>query len=262
VDAGYFVDAEGASAPVACEAGTYSGAGATACTLCAKGQYAAALGAATCATTTGGQYVGTLGAVSPSTCASGRFSGAGYRFCPLCPLGTTSDEGASSCTKVDAGYVAPINELYEVTTDSALVLYGVDAAALNADEAANLQLQEALETVFVDDMFSELSDSATIASVGPAYETETGATVIPFQLAANYTATAAENVTLVEAQLLADFQTAFFEKASSGELLERARMVLAPKATRAFCVAYAKTNTTTTRCSIAASNARTLSWIR
>ena len=56
-----------------CPPGTYSGAGAKACTACAAGSYAAADGSTTCATVTAGSYVSSEGASNETACPAGSY---------------------------------------------------------------------------------------------------------------------------------------------------------------------------------------------
>ena len=96
--AGSFSNVTGRDTPcTACESGSFSQAGQVACELCHPGSFATNQGASTC-----------------DACAVGSaFGGIGLKVpCPLCELGTFSDEeGTTSCRKCEMGTYAPENGL-------------------------------------------------------------------------------------------------------------------------------------------------------
>ena len=217
VDAGHYVSETGASQQVACPPGSYSGSGASACTDCEEGRYSSAVAQSSCALSNGGYYVVSSGTTAMTACAAGRYSGAGAAYCSLCPTGTTSDVGEASCTTTDAGYIAPTPEVYEVTIASSVTLDGVDADAFNDDATANDQLSSALAFVLVEDLFTNLVESAQVLSVGPA-STVSGSTEIAFALAANYSAAASENITGVKRLIVEDFRSELVSAVNDGTL--------------------------------------------
>jgi hypothetical protein len=161
--------------------------------------------------------VASSGATAETACPAGRYSGTGASHCDLCPVGTTNDAGEAACTTVDAGFFADLPELFQLTIRSSVLLDGVDASAFNDDAEANAQLKTALEATLVADPFTVMMDSAAIAAVGPA--TAVGASVqIAFELVANYSAPAGENVDVAQAHLLEDFELDLAKKLSDGTL--------------------------------------------
>ena len=124
--------------------------------------YTGSTAQSSCALSSGGYYVAAAGATAPSQCASGRYSGTGSSFCSICPLGTTSDVGSSTCTTSDAGYIAPSAEIYAIAIDSSLVVAGVNADDFNGDYEAQDEFKDALESVLVETVFSDLVDDEAV----------------------------------------------------------------------------------------------------
>ena len=203
----------------ACEAGSYSGAGASACTACEEGRYTGDAAQSSCALSTGGFYVATTGATAPSECSAGRYSGSGSTFCSLCSEGTTSDAGAATCTTADAGYIAPTAERYRITLASSVVFDGIDAAAVDAYLGAQTDAAFAafFEESIIDAGFSDIIDSATVRSVGPAVDVVENVAELYFSVVANYSASAAENISTVAAFVESDFEDALSLLVYNGE---------------------------------------------
>ncbi|KAH8075002.1 hypothetical protein JL721_986 [Aureococcus anophagefferens] len=216
-NAGSFVGVSGASIASECAAGSYSGMGASACTRCEEGTFAAESGQSSCALSSGGTMVASPGATAETMCPAGRFSGAAASYCAVCPAGTTNKAGEAACTTVDAGKRAPPPEVVLMTIRSSLALNGVDASAFNDDAVANAQLKAALEATLVADLFSFMVDSAGIASVGPAVADGSSAQIW-FELEANYTAAADEDLTSTEGLVLEDFELDLLAKIEDGTL--------------------------------------------
>ncbi len=84
---------------VACEAGTYSSAGARECTPCAAGTYAAA-GASSCTPCAAGTHSERHACVA---CFAGTYSSAGAAECTMCAAGTFAAVGSSTCTACPTG---------------------------------------------------------------------------------------------------------------------------------------------------------------
>ncbi|KAH8052006.1 hypothetical protein JL722_10453 [Aureococcus anophagefferens] len=216
-NAGSFVGASGAFEATPCPAGSYSGMGASACTRCEEGTFAAESGQSSCALSSGGTMVASTGATAETMCPAGRYSGAAASYCAVCPAGTTNKAGEAACTTVDAGKRAPPAEVVLMTIRSSLALNGVDASAFNDDAVANAQLKAALEATLVADLFSFMVDSAGIASVGPAVANGSSAK-IDFELEANYTAAAGEDLMSTEELVLEDFELDLLAKIEDGTL--------------------------------------------
>ncbi|OQR94999.1 hypothetical protein ACHHYP_00649 [Achlya hypogyna] len=121
------------ASPIACVAGTFSGAGQTNCTLCptgfvcptttsvvpipcSPGSYSAT-GATACTVCPAGKYCPYVNQTIALACTPGTFSlGAATANCTLCPAaGYFSVGGAAACTKCPAGFACP-----STTSDIAL----------------------------------------------------------------------------------------------------------------------------------------------
>ncbi|KAH8044926.1 hypothetical protein JL721_12730 [Aureococcus anophagefferens] len=155
--------------------------------------------------------VASTGATAETMCPAGRYSGAAASYCAVCPAGTTNKAGEAACT-VDAPA-----EVVLMTIRSSLALNGVDASAFNDDAVANAQLKAALEATLVADLFSFMVDSAGIASVGPAVANGSSPK-IDFELEANYTAAAGEDLMSTEELVLEDFELDLLAKIEDGTL--------------------------------------------
>ena len=90
---------------VACSAGYYSAAGASACTKCSAGYFSGS-GASSCSACSAGTYSG-AGASSCTSCPAGKYSGSAASSCSNCAAGKYSTGGASSCSTCTAGYYCP-----------------------------------------------------------------------------------------------------------------------------------------------------------
>lgn len=91
---------------IACVAGQYASAAASACSSCAVGTYSAAV-ASSCSSCPVGTY-SAAAASSCSSCAAGKYStAAGSTACSICPLGTFSAvSGANVCKSCYSGTYA------------------------------------------------------------------------------------------------------------------------------------------------------------
>lgn len=93
-----------------CPAGSYSGAGATACTLCESGKAQGSPQQSTCNTCPAGTYVIGLGQSVCTPCPAGTWSGATAatraNTCQACAAGSFSNAGASVCSICTAGTLA------------------------------------------------------------------------------------------------------------------------------------------------------------
>jgi len=97
-DAGFFVDAMGASEQVACDAGKYSSSGASECIGCEAGTYQDATGQSSCALADAGFFVDAMGASEQVACDAGKYSGSGASECIGCEAGTyISDNACLPC---------------------------------------------------------------------------------------------------------------------------------------------------------------------
>ena len=216
VDAGFYVAATGASSMAACEPGSYSGSGASACTACEQGRYTADVGQSSCALSSGGFYVATTGATAPSECVTGRYSGSGSTFCSLCAEGTTSNYGASTCVPSDAGYIAPTAELYEIALASSIVV--LDASFDGASPTDEASLRAYFGERLVDDLFSDMIDTAAIETMGPVVELDDATIRLYFTIVANYSAAASENISIVTQLVGQDFKDEISLLIYNGEL--------------------------------------------
>ncbi|KAH8062471.1 hypothetical protein JL722_3389 [Aureococcus anophagefferens] len=255
-DAGFYVDAAGATGMTPCAAGFYSGSGATACAPCAVGTYSANVdGATSCTISDAGFYVDGEGASNETACPAGSYSGSGATACAPCAaargrargpdvLHAPSSSGSTSCSLVDAGaYVSRTGASAQTPCDAghysgtgasacaaceegryagetaqSSCALGVDADAFNDDDTAQDQLKTALEFLLVDNLFSDLVDAAVVRTVGPAVTLPSSATVFPFELVANYSASTSENISTVKDIILGDFQSDFRDDISGGNL--------------------------------------------
>ncbi|KAH8063311.1 hypothetical protein JL722_2476 [Aureococcus anophagefferens] len=247
--AGAYVDATGASGDTACAPGSYSGTAASACSPCTPGKYATESGKSSCDTTDAGSYVDFDGATAGVPCPTGRYSGSGQSectacgattfaaanggsgasFCQICATGTTSKDASATCVTSDAGYIAPSAEVYGLEIASSLVFDGVDVDLFNSDPASQAAYADALAELLASDPFSELVDSVAIGTVGPAVALgrrrahvrgllATATATIPFTVRANYSASAAENVSDVVPYILDDFTDDIKLDTYSGDL--------------------------------------------
>lgn len=91
-----------------CNAGSYSGSGAAACTPCALGQAQSSSGQTTCVACDAGRFANTTGRSACALCSPGRATGAlGQVACPLCAAGTFSNSTeATECKLCRAGRYA------------------------------------------------------------------------------------------------------------------------------------------------------------
>ncbi|KAH8044924.1 hypothetical protein JL721_12728 [Aureococcus anophagefferens] len=109
-DAGFFVQADGASEQTACDAGKYSGSGADECVDCEAGTYqdATARRDGPVELRARGRRLLRRGRASEQTaCDAGKYSGSGADECVDCEAGTYQDAtGQSSCALADAGFFA------------------------------------------------------------------------------------------------------------------------------------------------------------
>ncbi|KAH8052004.1 hypothetical protein JL722_10451 [Aureococcus anophagefferens] len=215
-EAGSFVGSTGASASTACFAGTYSATASSACATCEVGTYSTE-GDSSCTSCPAGFSSSAAGASECSACPVGTFKGAGSGPCVECGAGTFGPEtGQSSCLLANSGFFVNDTGASEQTASS-LALNGVDASAFNDDAVANAQLKAALEATLVADLFSFMVDSAGIASVGPAI-TNGSSAKIWFELEANYTAAAGEDLMSTEELVLEDFELDLLAKIEDGTL--------------------------------------------
>ncbi|KAH8062745.1 hypothetical protein JL721_8649 [Aureococcus anophagefferens] len=240
-DAGSYVDFDGATAGVPCPTGRYSGSGQSECTACGATTFAAANGSTSCSLADGGYYVEASGAASQTACPGGFYSGSGASactaceegsgsgasFCQICATGTTSKDASATCVTSDAGYIAPSAEVYGLEIASSLVFDGVDVDLFNSDPASQAAYADALAELLASDPFSELVDSVAIGTVGPggpgpprahARPAGDGDGDDPFTVRANYSASAAENVSDVVPYILDDFTDDIKLDTYSGDL--------------------------------------------
>ena len=106
--AGYYTALPGSIACLSCGVGTFSaGSGVTACASCAPGSAQASLAQSSCPLCPSGQYASYAGAVSCSPCPAGTESttGAGTN-CTDCPAGSASAAQSPQCTPCGQGYYA------------------------------------------------------------------------------------------------------------------------------------------------------------
>ncbi|KAH8055460.1 hypothetical protein JL721_10187 [Aureococcus anophagefferens] len=216
-DAGSFVNETGASTQTLCDAGKISGSGATECDACQPGTFADERGGTSCQLSNAGSFVGASGAFEATPCPAGSYSGMGASACTRCEEGTFAAESGQSSCALGGGTMRAPGEVVLMTIRSSLALNGVDASAFNDDAVANAQLKAALEATLVADLFSFMVDSAGIASVGPAVANGSSAKIW-FELEANYTAAAGEDLMSTEELVLEDFELDLLAKIEDGTL--------------------------------------------
>lgn len=89
-------------AGTSCPPGTASVGGATFCTSCSSGTYAAMNGSTTCTNCPAGSSCLDV-TESPAFCGNGTYSHVGDGYCTSCDAGTYSLEGASGCLSCPVG---------------------------------------------------------------------------------------------------------------------------------------------------------------
>ena len=95
----------GKEACVSCDEGTYSSLGASTCTSCARGKFAATPGSAQCEDCDAGKFANVTGMSQCIPCEAGFYQGSqGRSFCSACGAGRfVSIDGASVCEPCDIG---------------------------------------------------------------------------------------------------------------------------------------------------------------